>query len=85
MSNILDYISNKKCFIDLIKNIDKNKLEENGVILLNYYWSNSAYNSDKSNECVYNVFDASNLVIDDVAVNDFRQKGNAIMYTKKSK
>lgn len=85
MSNILDYISNKKCFIDLIKNIDKNKLEENGVILLNYYWSNSAYNSDKSNECVYNVFDASNLIIDDVAVNDFRQKGNAIMYTKKSK
>lgn len=85
LSNILDYISNKKCFIDLIKNIDKNKLEENGVILLNYYWSNSAYNSDKSNECVYNVFDASNLIIDDVAVNDFRQKGNAIMYTKKSK
>jgi len=83
LSNILDYISNKQNFIDLVQNMDKNKLADNGTILLNYYWSTLAYESDKSNAFVYDTLAVSNDIIDDVAVSDKRQKGNVIVYTKK--
>lgn len=50
-SNILYYIYDKEAYVNFIKLLSDNNLQEQGSILLNYYWDNSL--PDKKNEIVY--------------------------------
>lgn len=50
-SNIASYITDKNNLINLFKDIINNNLNQNGVILLNYYWS--LINEKNSDSCLY--------------------------------
>lgn len=86
LSNILQYVLNKKKFVNLIKNLDKNNLEDNGNILLNYHWLPLLdLKDDELNTSVYKKLNVSSFVIDDVAINNEVQQGSIIVHRKKSK
>lgn len=86
LSNILNYCNNKEKFLKLINNLKSNNLDDNGSILLNYYWTcYHLFQNDKINGEIYKKLGVTNMKIDNLAINDSIQKGSAIIYTKKSK
>ncbi len=86
LSNILQYITDKKRFIKMINMLSTDFLLENSSILLNYYWTDMFICNDFFNKEIYEFFGVDSLLIDDLAINGIKKEaGKIAVYTKKSK
>ena len=82
LSNIYDYCPKKEFFI-LLKKLIVNNLDNRGKIMLNYCWSTI----DKYDMSAYikPYLDIEEIKISDICLNDEKNEGTIMVYSKKNK